>query len=127
MKTSIGSISVFQNVRTVSELNKPGPLRVKLKRKKEHRVVFCLMVKAVARLVSLPCTVRMVRCAKGRTLMDDDNLSASLKHCRDGVADGLGVDDSAKGGITWEYAQEIACPDWGVRVEIRWDTTGGRS
>ena len=43
-----------------------------------------------------------------------DNLQTAFKHIRDGIADGLGVNDEDESMVTWEYAQEK-----GARNEIR--------
>jgi hypothetical protein len=52
----------------------------------------------------------------GPRALDDDNLRASLKAIRDGVADALGIDDGDP-RITWEYAQERR-KAYGVRIRI---------
>ena len=51
----------------------------------------------------LPCTVTLTRVAPSAGL-DGDNLQGSLKACRDGVADWLGVDDRDP-RVTWHYEQ----------------------
>lgn len=48
--------------------------------------------------------------------LDDDNLRSALKAIRDGLADGLGVDDGDP-SVTWEYDQRRG--PYGVEVEIR--------
>ena len=63
-------------------------------------------------LVSLVVTITRI----GPRALDSDNLAASGKHVRDGVADALGVDDGDP-RITWLYAQEKG--PYGVRIEIR--------
>lgn len=133
-----GTITIHVPVRTVSEANWTGPLKAKMKRKREQRTVFAMLVRPQAAfmrfndasqsatpglalpVVGFRCTVKLTRHAKGRTLLDDDNLRTAMKHCRDGVADGLGKDDSAKSGITWEYHQLHGQKNYGVTVEIRW-------
>lgn len=71
-----------------------------------------------------PLVVRLVRL--GPRELDDDNLAASAKHVRDGVADWLGRDDG-DGTVRWLYAQERTAarrvgqrsvPTYGVRIEI---------
>lgn len=52
----------------------------------------------------------------GPRRLDSDNLAASAKACRDGVADALGVDD-ADPRVQWHYAQAKA-KHYGVRVEV---------
>lgn len=51
----------------------------------------------------LPCAVRLTRIAPRK--LDDDNLVAAFKGCRDGIADRLGVKDNDP-RVTWRYAQE---------------------
>ncbi len=50
-------------------------------------------------------TLTRVFVGHGRSL-DDDNLRATFKHVRDGIADWLGVDDSPRSGIEWRYEQK---------------------
>lgn len=69
---------------------------------------------------ALPATVTFSRFGPKR--MDDDGLSASLKHARDAVADYFGADDGDS-RFTWKYAQEQS-PFYGVRVEI--ESAGGK-
>lgn len=60
--------------------------------------------------------VRLVRMAPRE--LDGDNLQSSLKACRDGVADWLGVADNDP-RVSWEYAQERGKPKtYAVRVEV---------
>jgi hypothetical protein len=64
--------------------------------------------------------VRMVRVAP-RALDGDDNLNASLKSVRDGIADWLGVNDGST-LVRWEYDQRRDAPrTYGVEIKIgRW-------
>jgi hypothetical protein len=62
-----------------------------------------------------PVKVTLVR--YGPKKLDDDNLAASLKHIRDGVADWFGVDDGEATKYQWVPVQEIA-PGYGVRIVI---------
>ena len=51
--------------------------------------------------------------------LDDDNLARALKAARDGVADALGTDDSARSKLKWRYAQEKGPPkQYAVRIQI---------
>jgi hypothetical protein len=51
--------------------------------------------------------------------LDDDNLPRSFKAIRDGVADALGTDDSARSNLRWRYAQEKGPPkQYAVRIQI---------
>jgi hypothetical protein len=64
----------------------------------------------------IPAIVTISRLSAGQ--LDDDNLAASIKHVRDGIADALGIDD---GGpfVQWRYAQiKVAPKVYAVRVQI---------
>ncbi len=50
----------------------------------------------------LPCVVTLTRISPRK--LDGDNAVGALKHCRDGVADWLGIDDG-DARIQWQYAQ----------------------
>ena len=51
--------------------------------------------------------------------LDTDNLAASAKHIRDGIADWLGINDRLK-LLRWEYAQERGAPkEYGVKVRVQ--------
>ena len=52
-----------------------------------------------------PITITITR--RGGRRMDDDGLTASAKHVRDGVADWLGIDDGDK-RLTWIVKQDKA-------------------
>ena len=60
-----------------------------------------------------PYTVKLTRF--GRQKMDDDGLSASFKHVRDGVADALKLDDGDS-RFSWIYQQAIV--PYEVLIEI---------
>ncbi len=49
-----------------------------------------------------PYVVTLTRWAPG--VLDDDGLRAALKRVRDGVAEGLGLDDGPTAPIEWRYA-----------------------
>jgi crossover junction endodeoxyribonuclease RusA len=51
----------------------------------------------------------------GPRRLDDDNLAASAKHVRDGVADALGIDDGDE-RLAWEYHQRRG--DFGVEIAL---------
>jgi hypothetical protein len=108
------------DIKTVSEPNVTGRLRVKLKRKKLQRGGTTARLLAVFGWWvggSIPLVVTLTRIAP-RTL-DSDNVHGALKHVRDGVADWLGVDDG-DARVTWEVGQERgAAQQYAVRVEIR--------
>lgn len=63
----------------------------------------------------LPAVVTITR--YGKRKLDDDNLAASAKHVRDGVADALQVDDGDGQMVRWEYRQEIG-QAYGVRIQV---------
>ena len=53
----------------------------------------------------------------GKRKMDDDNLAGSAKYVRDGIADGLGINDGDEKAAIWIYKQEIGT-QYGCRVTI---------
>lgn len=64
----------------------------------------------------LPCIIQITRIAP--RALDSDNMVASAKSVRDGVADWLGVDDGSP-LIDWRYAQERGKPKtYGVRIQF---------
>ncbi len=54
----------------------------------------------------------------GKRKLDSDNLAISAKNLRDGIADGLQIDDGNDCHATWHYEQEKG-KDYAVKVEIR--------
>jgi hypothetical protein len=114
-----GGVIVFLPIRTVSEANRAGSQhwRVRHKRAKEQRGLAAMLARnTFGKAPSLPLTITLTRIAPRE--LDDDNLSSSQKHVRDGLADWLGVDDRSK-QITWVYRQERGAPrTYGVRVEV---------
>lgn len=106
-------------VRTVSEMNAHTHWRIRSKRAKHQRGMAALVMRqqGPSPFIGEPLIVRLTRIAP-RTL-DSDNLSGSLKHIRDGIADWLGIDDRSP-LVTWEYAQRKGAPKSyavGVTVE----------
>lgn len=68
-------------------------------------------------LPDLPVSVTFTRIGAG-SMDEDDNLRASMKHLKDGIALAFGIDDKDK-RITWKYAQEKAKRGtYGVRIKI---------
>jgi len=72
--------------------------------------------------ITLPCVVKLTRCAK--RLMDDDNLRGALKAVRDRVADRLipGLAPGRADGdprIKWLYDQKKSKWD-GVMIDIEY-------
>lgn len=93
-------------LRIVSVANLREHWRTRAGRAKLHRAT----AKAVMRAhkpPALPITVTLTRISP-RSL-DDDNLAAAFKACRDGVADWLGLPDNHP-GIRWQYAQRKGRP-----------------
>ncbi len=110
------SISTYVPVQIVSEPNRRDHWSVKRKRAKGQRDTARWAMKEIESVrPRLPVHVKLTRI--GLRLMDDDNLAASLKAVRDGIADEYMTDDSPGAPITWEYAQ-IARKDYGVLVQI---------
>ena len=63
-------------------------------------------------------TIHLCRVAP-RGLDQDDNLNYSLKHVRDGIADGLGEKNDNEPHLKWEYSQRKGKPrEHGVEVTI---------
>ena len=112
-------ISVTLPIRTVSTLNEREHWRKRAARAAEHRALarmLCTGPVRAARL-ALPLQVTLTRVAP-RALDAGDNLPASLKATRDGIADALGVDDRTP-LVAWTYRQERGKPrEYGVRIEI---------
>jgi hypothetical protein len=76
-----------------------------------------LMTQEALCAVWLPCTVTLTRIAP-RELDTGDNLPSALKHCRDGIADWLGIDDRDP-RVTWVYGQRRgAAKYYGVEILI---------
>jgi hypothetical protein len=65
--------------------------------------------------LALPVVVTITRVAPRP--FDDDNLAASGKHVRDGIADALRIDDRSP-LVTWRYAQRRG-PAKTYAIEIR--------
>lgn len=66
--------------------------------------------------VRFPAKIRITRIAPKP--LDSDNLAASAKHVRDGIADALGINDNDP-RVEWDYWQEKGNPyTYSVRVEI---------
>lgn len=80
---------------------------VKAKRAKKHRGETYLQLRCAAISHPVPCAVTLTRIAP--RALDGDNLQASLKNVRDGVADWLKVDDRDP-RVTWSYAQRKGKP-----------------
>jgi hypothetical protein len=109
-------IDAYLPVHTVSTLNAREHWAKRARRAAEHRALACMVVKPRARAVALPVRVTLTRVAPRE--LDGDNLQASLKNVRDGVADAFGVDDCTP-QVEWSYRQERGKPrEYGIRIAI---------
>ena len=117
---------VLLPIRTWSEPNLRGHWGRRARRAHKQRETARMLVRAA--LASLPpskpvcdrkrkSTIRLTRLAPRE--LDSDNLVASMKAVRDGVADALGMDDGDE-RLRWRYAQRKGKPgEYSVLVEIQ--------
>jgi len=106
-------------IRTQSEANKAGHehWRVTAGRRKAQRAEATLMWRSYLRGAPKPRAVKLTRVAPRD--LDSDNLPPSFKALRDGIADAIGCDDSARAGIEWLYDQERGEPkQYAVKVSV---------
>ena len=115
-------------VRLVSESNMREHWAKKATRAKKNRSAAKFWTEQKVRYLSdaikggAPLKVTITRIAPGK--LDDDNLTGSAKHVRDGIADALGIDDGDP-RITWVVEQaKFTGPHRGgyscaVRIEVR--------
>ncbi len=104
-------------IRTVSPANLRVHWCMRARRAKDHRSAAGLVMRSKLTREPIgdgPICVTLTRCAP-RSL-DSDNLATSCKGVRDGIADGLGIDDGDE-RITWVYKQQKA-KDYSIRVEM---------
>lgn len=102
-------------MRLVSLLNDRSHWGQRAARAKKQRWAAMVATRAyMTTRLPLPLVVTITRCGPGT--LDTDNLAASAKHARDGIADALGIDDGDP-RIDWQVRQERA-RSWGVRVTI---------
>jgi len=105
--------------KVVSELNKAGHEHwaKTANRRKQHRFMGKVMTagqikpKWDGQLITVTFTRLM---GKGGRKFDDDNLASSMKAIRDGVADGLEINDNDP-RVAWKYEQ-VKDVMHGVRV-----------
>jgi hypothetical protein len=120
-------ISVFEiPVNVISELNWRGHRMERHRRLKKHKDSAYGAILMQARhffqygkwdkTVTAHITLIRVKGPRQRDF-DGDNLQASMKGVRDGIAMALHIDDGSK-RLAWEYRQEKGGKP-GVRVEIR--------
>lgn len=112
-------IAVTLPIRAESVANLREHWSKRAKRAKLHRDTTRFALRCYdkhARLKQEVVKVTLIRIAP--RALDGDNAQASLKACRDGVADWLGVPDNDP-RIRWEYQQERGAPKtYAVRVEV---------
>ena len=99
-------------VKLVNALNKREHWAVRMSRAKAQRAQAALAMRASA--IGRPLALQMAGggltitiTRRGGRRMDDDGLTASAKHVRDGVADWLGIDDGDP-RLTWVVRQDGA-------------------
>lgn len=120
-----GTVTITLPIRTVSEANAHEFWRTRQRRAKSQRIAAEMTCTVpLGRFHAdldgsiRPLSIHMTRIAPSAGL-DSDNLPSSMKHCRDGVADALGIDDRDK-RVTWTYAQERGGKgEYAVRIEVR--------
>lgn len=105
---------------TVSEANRRDHWAVRARRTKTHRRITDQVVSALLpRKIKQKGKITISLTRLGTRILDSDNLVASTKGCRDGIADALGRDDGDP-GLTWRYFQRLVKRgEEGVEVEIR--------
>lgn len=102
-------------LRLVNALNAREHWAGKARRAKRERGITAAVLRArFGAPPPPPLVITLTR--SGPRQMDSDNLAASAKHVRDGIADWLGVDDGDP-ALVWRYAQERG--PYGVRIEVR--------
>jgi hypothetical protein len=109
-------IKIELPIRVISTANAREHWAVKAKRNREHRSAAYYATQGALRKEMLAGNVRGTLTRIGKRRLDDDNLAGAFKAIRDGVADGLGLDDGDP-RIEWRYAQEIG-REYGIRIEI---------
>jgi len=112
-------ILVTLPIRTVSAMNTREHWAKRARRVKEQRNTTALVVAGhIAHAKgTLPGRLVVTLTRIGiRQGLDGDNLQASMKAIRDGVADALGIDDGSD-RIEWRYAQRRGAA-WGVEISI---------
>jgi hypothetical protein len=103
-------------LRLVSEANAHEHWRKRQGRAKEQRATVAAWFRQhTIALPRLPLVVTLTRLAP--STLDSDNCVGAAKHCRDGVADWLGIDDR-DARVEWRVGQEKA-PHYGVRIVVQ--------
>jgi len=125
-------------IRTVSEANSSEHWTAKAKRHRRQQYFVRLFFNRYANGINLPCIVTLTRLAS--RMLDDDNLSYSMKWIRDEISECLIPEKTGsyinKNGkvvkikgradsdtrIKWCYEQEKS-PTQAIRVGIAYDTS----
>lgn len=108
------------SVKTVSELNTRGHWGRRARRASSQRAAvlgswFVRVGVPERTQPRLPAVVTLTRIAPKE--LDDDNLRGALKHCRDQVAECMGLPDDRDPRVRWEYGQRSG-KLYGVEVAI---------
>lgn len=112
-------ILVHLPIRTVSAMNTREHHMKRYRRTKQQRTAAALSLRPLigkrdlTNHGSIVVTLTRIGIRQG---LDGDNLQASMKAIRDGVADALGIDDGSD-RIEWRYAQRRG-DAWGVEIAI---------
>ena len=115
------SVLICLPLRLVNETNAREHWAARCGRAKTHRQIAGWTAKPCVLGMSPPYRVMITRIGPRR--LDDDNLAASAKHVRDGIADALGIDDGDP-RIAWMYDQrrcgprDVTLEGYGVEVCI---------
>lgn len=105
------TVIIFMPILTRGETNVRQHWGAKARRHKAQREAARLFmrdaqVRGLILVFSIkPTLITLTRQAMNKRPMDCDNLPASMKHVRDGIADAFGVDDGRGGGLNWSYAE----------------------
>lgn len=114
------NIAVTLPIRAVSVANMREHWAKRASRTKQHRLLAWAELRAVKAHAAFLGRVEVVLTRIAPRPLDGDNLAASMKGVRDGVADWLGVDDRESPYLGWAYKQERGAPkQYAVRIEVR--------
>lgn len=108
----------IDGLRTVSEANTRGHWTGRQGRARRARGETRMRVQlALPRRPRTIAAVRALLVRFGPRRLDGDNLQGALKAVRDGIADGVGLDDGDR-RWTWSYEQRSGAPAVRAEVEI---------
>lgn len=109
------NVNVTLPLRLRSVMNLREHWRRRAERAQTHRVTARAQMRSACPKPELPAVITIIRLAPRK--LDTDNLAASAKAVRDGIADWLGVDDADE-RVTWCYEQRQQ-QGYAVLVEAR--------